>query len=329
MTLSIVDSETNGKSFEIPRLLKGLLATAVVVLDEQGYVLECNRGFHFLVDQGEAPDDDWNVRNCFIQPHFIDFLNVYTGQANQSHEPVYQGIINIGNVNGGCRSINGAVYRHQERLLIIGEHDIVDLEKLSASVIKLNNELAQTQRDLAKANRKLKRDEEKITKLMLADPMTGIPNRRHFDQRSEEEVMRHRRIKHPLCFVMVDIDLFKDVNDAYGHDVGDVVICRLAQVMSETKRTGDFVARVGGEEFIILLPHTEISKAQIVADRVRVLFSRQVYDGIDHPITASFGIAELQANDTVESLIKRSDQCLYVAKEGGRNQVVSKLPLTE
>ncbi len=315
-----LDNEVQNSMLEIPYLLKNLTAVVAVIVDEQGYVLDSNRGFYSLVNQDAQPESNWNVREMFVQPNFTEFLSVYTKQPMQS---VYQGVMNVGDPNVSCRSIVGAVYRYQDRILVIGEYDIADMERLSSSVLELNDELAQTQRELVRANRDLKRKEAKITEMMLTDPMTGIANRRHFDQRIEEEILRHKRYQHSLSIVMGDIDLFKSINDTYGHDVGDVVICSFAHTMRDNKRASDFVARVGGEEFIMVLPQTKTEEAFLVVDRIRKLFGEINHPGIERAITASFGVTELRPNDTVECLIKRSDQCLYQAKEGGRNLVVS------
>lgn len=320
-------STAGEKKLEIPWLLKELNTTIALITDSQGFVIDCNRGFNFLIsseselkkNRGQAIiEHDWNVRDCFVQPAFSDLVLF---ESQRIDEPVYQGILNIGDPDHMCRSITGSVYRHDNKILLIGEHDIADLEKLSSSVVELNNELAQAQRNLVKANRDLKRNETKIIEMMLTDPMTEIANRRHFSQKLEEEFKRHIRIKQPFCLAMGDIDLFKQVNDTYGHDVGDTVICQFAHAMRDNKRDSDFVARVGGEEFIMLLPHTEISQAKALIDRIRAVFSDMAIENIEYSVTASFGITQLRDGDTAEDIIKRADQCLYKAKENGRNQV--------
>lgn len=304
----------------IPELLQELTAVIAVILDDQGNVIEANRGFRFLINLDEPVNKPLNVRGLFVQPGFADFLNLHS----EGSEPVYQGILNIGDPDSYCRSVNGSVYRFTDKLLVVGEHDIADLERLNSTVIELNEELAQLQRDLVKANRDLKRKEKKITQMMLTDPMTGISNRRHYEDKVVEEIERHQRYNQPLSFAMGDIDLFKNVNDTYGHDVGDIVITRFAHCMRDSKRTSDFVARVGGEEFILMLPQTSIEQAHLVIDRIRKLFSDEKYDSIERNITASFGVTELKENDTPDTLVKRADQALYEAKESGRNLVVSR-----
>ncbi len=315
MNDTLIKSELS--DLEIPELLREVTAVVAAVLDEQGNIIDANRGFRFMVNQDDTTTN-WNARSHFIQPDFSQLASVYCDTTT----PVYQGILNIGDSAAYCRSINGSVYRYKNTLLVIGEHDIADLERLNSTVIELNEELGQLQRELVKANRELKRNEKKITEMMLTDPLTSIPNRRHFDKRIIEEIERATRYKQPLCLVMGDIDKFKSVNDTYGHDVGDIVIQRFAQCIDSNKRATDFVARIGGEEFVTLLPQTTLEEAQLVMNRIRELFSLEEYSQIERAITASFGIALFKQDDDAECLLKQADQGLYEAKENGRNQVV-------
>lgn len=308
-------------SLEIPELLRDVTAVVAVVLDEQGNVLDANRGFKFLINQPDSPDLGYNARSYFIQPDFSQLASVYC----ETTTPIYQGILNIGDIQAYCRSISGSVFRFENTLLVIGEHDIADLERLNSTVIELNEELGQLQRDLVKANRELKRNEKKITQLMLTDQLTDIPNRRHFDKRIAEEIERAKRYQNVLCLAMGDIDKFKSVNDTYGHDVGDEVIRRFASTLDENKRGSDFVARIGGEEFVLILPETPLEQAQLVLDRIRIFFSEQCYEQIEGNITASFGISLFEPGDDPETLIRKADKNLYKAKESGRNRVISHL----
>ncbi len=312
-----------GARSHIPAFVQSLTSVVVAIMDAEGTLLEANAGFLLLANVNEAPEPRWNIRHLFIQP---DFPDLKAAASDTDQGALYEGIINIGEVHTGCRSVKGAIYRYQQQWLLVAEHDISGLEKLNAAVIALNDELADTQRALIKANRELQRKEKEITALMLSDPLTGIANRRSFDLRIKEEIERHHRYGHPLCLAIGDIDHFKKVNDSFGHDIGDEVICRFAHTLRDHKRSSDFVARIGGEEFMLILAETSADQAWVIVNRLRQVFESQTYTAIDRPITASFGLSELQLNDDYASLIKRADLGLYQSKEKGRNQVTLQAP---
>jgi diguanylate cyclase (GGDEF)-like protein len=303
---------------KIPAFLRNISAAVVVIVDADGFLMDANLGFAKLIGKAQTDNTGMDVRQYFVQPSFYEISSIY---GEDPGTPLYEGLLNIGDPDISCRSFTGSVFREANKLLIIGEYDIDEMEQLSATVIQLNDEMTQLQRDLVRTNRDLQRNEARITELMLTDPMTEIPNRRHFDQQVEREIDRHLRYRKPLSFVMCDLDLFKSVNDTYGHAVGDIVIRHFAHVMRDNKRSSDFVARIGGEEFILLLPETSVEEAFLVIDRLRLRFSNEVYEGIDRSITASFGITGLLEDDTLDELINRADKALYSAKKNGRNQV--------
>ncbi|HMV26882.1 MAG TPA: GGDEF domain-containing protein [bacterium] len=158
------------------------------------------------------------------------------------------------------------------------------------------------------------------------DPMTGAVNRRGFMPLLEQEFFRHRRIGHSLALLMMDIDHFKSINDTYGHPTGDQVIRMLANTCEKFSRQTDTVARLGGEEFAVLMPHTEKNMAVMLAERIRIGVEEcsQVSDsGIPFRYTVSIGISECQPDDeTFDQLIARADTALYRAKTQGRNRVI-------
>ena len=162
----------------------------------------------------------------------------------------------------------------------------------------------------------------------LIDPLTTLNNRRFFDQRLVEEFDRAQRTRRPLCCLMIDIDYFKQVNDAYGHQVGDKVLQRVSQAMVEQMRSTDVLARYGGEEFVVLLPETLAVTAMDVAERLRTEVAREVIlldGGGEITITVSIGLSIIDTRnstqDTPRTLLAYADQALYKAKHGGRNRV--------
>ena len=169
--------------------------------------------------------------------------------------------------------------------------------------------------------------ERRILELANTDVLTGLLNRRAFMEKIRQEISRTQREKRPLSLIMADIDHFKRINDAYGHQAGDLVLQRFAEQLTASTRPYDFTGRYGGEEFIVCLPGTGRSGAGSIAERIR----RQTEDmEIMLPdesgpirITASFGTASHEEGPRVDVdlLIKRADEALYRAKRGGRNRV--------
>jgi diguanylate cyclase (GGDEF)-like protein len=168
---------------------------------------------------------------------------------------------------------------------------------------------------------------KQLAELSTTDALTGIRNRRYFDQMLDQEFYRARREREPLSILMLDIDFFKQVNDDYGHQVGDDALRRVAKVLREVvHRTTDLVARYGGEEFTIILPNTEVAGAYTVAEKIRKNIAKQKFetDGITFSITISIGLMgdEPSKESSADFWLKEADDALYKAKEEGRNKVV-------
>jgi diguanylate cyclase (GGDEF)-like protein len=173
----------------------------------------------------------------------------------------------------------------------------------------------------------LRQANARLSQLASTDPMTAMWNRRRFHALAEVERERARRHDRPLSMLMFDIDHFKLVNDAYGHDVGDEVIIQIAKVCEAEKRPSDISARLGGEEFAVLMPETAMDGARNFAERLREAIAvRPIrHDGKDLIATVSIGVAEADASTTIAELLKSADLALYAAKEAGRNRVCSRM----
>jgi two-component system chemotaxis response regulator CheY len=177
--------------------------------------------------------------------------------------------------------------------------------------------------DLQETLIRLKKEQEDLA---LTDPLTRLLNRRAGQQRLAIDDDRMRREQRPMGVVMVDIDHFKAVNDDHGHSVGDRLLRITAECLEACVRGGDYVARWGGEEFLVALPGADIIQCAEVAERCRNLLASQrfpVLDGQVLQVTASFGAASTEGADRcdAESLIEQADRALYWAKQGGRNRV--------
>jgi diguanylate cyclase (GGDEF)-like protein len=165
-----------------------------------------------------------------------------------------------------------------------------------------------------------KRYEREIHLLATTDSLTGIANRREFARILESEVERARRYGAPLSLAMYDIDYFKRVNDTFGHDVGDHVLQSLTVLVKKTVRITDVVARWGGEEFMLLMPQSDMNAAKRAAEKLRQMIARHRFDEAGG-IAVSFGVTQYVPQDDPNSLLKRVDDALYLAKERGRNRV--------
>ncbi len=175
---------------------------------------------------------------------------------------------------------------------------------------------------------RLTRRETQLQVLARTDPLTGLANLRAFRARLEEEVKRARRYRTPLACVMVDMDHLKPINDELGHGAGDVAIGAVAEVIRHELRETDFGARYGGDEFVILLPHTSAAEARVFAERACARLRETSIDVGDRrlPLSASFGIAALgdePLDDPGEALVRHADAALYTAKHAGRGCVAA------
>lgn len=169
---------------------------------------------------------------------------------------------------------------------------------------------------------------EQLKKLSITDPLTGLLNRRYFQERLEEEVARSHRHSRPMSLLMLDVDGFKRFNDTFGHPAGDRALRLVGESLLRMVRHMDIVARLGGDEFVVILPETETALAGQIAERIRQEAASirppdaGVRPGAVEPITVSIGIASYSDRDTsAEDLLERADQALYRAKAGGRNRI--------
>ncbi len=175
-----------------------------------------------------------------------------------------------------------------------------------------------------------------ITDLFLAvkeqavtDSLTGLYNRRHFEETLKREVSRAQRQNQPFSIIGIDLDYLKKINDKYGHAYGDLAIKTVAEVLKSNARSVDIPARMGGEEFNVLLPGIESSGAMKAAERIRKAIADKELDVIGH-VTASVGVATfLEHSDNIEEVLELTDQAMYQSKRNGRNQVTLAKPITE
>lgn len=163
----------------------------------------------------------------------------------------------------------------------------------------------------------------------VTDALTGLYNRRYFEEALEKEVQRAKRQNQPFSIIGIDLDFLKKINDTYGHNFGDLAIKTIADVLKSNARAVDIPARMGGEEFNVLLPGINSEGAMIAAERIRKSIESAEIDTIGH-ITGSLGVATyLEQSDNVEELLELTDQAMYTSKRNGRNQVTLAKPVSE
>ncbi|GAB3192709.1 GGDEF domain-containing protein [Hydrogenophaga aquatica] len=202
------------------------------------------------------------------------------------------------------------------------------LATLASGINAMAAQVAMTQEHLRQqvnlATDELRKQKEAAELAARIDPLTGVASRRAFTEIAETEIQRALRYRLPLAMVMVDIDHFKTVNDTYGHMTGDAVLAAFARAISQEVREVDVVGRLGGEEFVVLLPNISGLEAVQVAERMRlsVATSEMLVNGEQLRYTASFGVAEFDPKElSLSSFLSRADDALYRAKRNGRNRV--------
>jgi diguanylate cyclase len=222
-----------------------------------------------------------------------------------------------------------AVGRSVEHLVSEGDMHLMQnklLEKVAEVVeanLRLQDDLVVARYHMDEQARELDRTREEAR----TDALSGIENRKSFDETLDFLLRNFKRNGSQFSMILCDIDHFKWINDTHGHTAGDLVVSRVGALLKQCLRAGDYVARYGGDEFVLLLPGTSLETAQTVADRIRMEVEWHNFDvGIGRQrvaITFSIGVAAARDRDTAEALIQRVDRALYQSKEAGRNQTHS------
>lgn len=213
------------------------------------------------------------------------------------------------------------------------ETSIVEIKALSASLTSMTNKLLSQSQQLQDVNLNLEkkvfeRTQElhaaniELEKLARHDALTGLHNRHALNIHLGFLFEQFKRTQHAYSVLMIDIDFFKKINDQHGHEVGDYVLQSVAKILSDLLRTTDFCARLGGEEFIVILPATDVQGAKKLAEKIRLAISQATI--LEYPVTVSIGVALVNEHDEdMQVAVRRADVHLYHAKEQGRNRVMA------
>jgi len=200
-----------------------------------------------------------------------------------------------------------------------------EIGMLAESFNTMTDELALVHEELRDSSARIQEQALEMKELSIRDHLTGLYNRRYFDEQAEKVYSNMVRYEHPLSVMICDLDHFKKVNDKYSHALGDEVLKRFAVIVAENTRAADIAARYGGEEFVVLFPETEGADALVSCEKLRRSVEEYDWDELQDGlrVTISIGLTDNIALGSVEKMLKEADERLHRAKEGGRNRLVS------
>lgn len=223
-------------------------------------------------------------------------------------------------------------FREQQRLIRLSDRQQDQLRQVTIELQNANERLEEQAQKLEGLNAALQEEikqkrllEEELRAIATIDSLTGVYTRYQLLEFGENELKRFHRAGHSLCALMLDIDHFKKINDTYGHSMGDSALKHFANVCSASLRTTDIIGRIGGEEFVIIMPDTASSEGYEVAERIRCNVEESPFfrDNISFTLTVSSGLYEFTKEDhSFERALSRADSALYEAKGAGRNHVI-------
>ncbi|MCK9222623.1 MAG: GGDEF domain-containing protein [Limnochordia bacterium] len=280
----------------------------VVMFERGGMILDCSTFLIRLLGLSEKPKG----KSLWKFAPYPEWL--YCPNENDNVELIFE--------SPGLEPMTfvGQLYVEDTSCLFIGEGPSAAPQVLT-DISVLNSQLVDLTRRLSMHAVALERANAKMNKQVLTDPLTGLGNRRFLIDYLRRALSFAVRNEQTLAVAMADLDYFKRVNDDFGHDVGDHVLQQFALMLRTNCRAEDVVARYGGEEFVIVFQNTSAETAVNCAERMRRVLHQTTFDRLPRRITVSFGVTELRPGDTIETLLKRVDEALYVAKNQGKNRV--------
>ena len=291
------------------------MSDGVLVLDEHGRIVDINPAMQSIVDKEPS---------LLIGQNVSVVLNLWTPNTEQ--------LLNGIETRKELRVSKKPLSSRYLDLLITSLYD--DNQKVNGRLLVFRDvtDRKEVEKDLRRAMDRLQTQlieigilQSQLREQAIRDVLTNLFNRRYLEETLERELARATREAYPLCVIMMDLDYFKEVNDTYGHEAGDVVLKTLAETVTKQSRHGDFVCRYGGEEFVLVMPNINIEIAKGRADELhQIINSLNIRYGVFNlTMTISMGVAMYPAHGkTKEELMRAADQAMYAAKNTGRNRVV-------
>lgn len=293
---------------------------------------ELNKAFDTIISKGARFDDE-KIKNLYSEFCMENDESGLRNIRSDLHQMIITIVGEITELTGQTEKyeslVSNSVAKLSEGSSVQQIRDVVneivvETKKIGGVGKTIQHKLKETTYELEA----IKKDFEKVKNETLVDFLTGIPNRKAFDEKLAMSIDEALSENDDLSLLVIDIDFFKRFNDQYGHIVGDEVLKIVAKNVKENVRGRDFLARFGGEEFVVILPQTPLSGANTVAENIRHFFDRTKLKVVASSknlgkVTVSIGAALYKPGEAIETFIDRSDQALYFAKNTGRNRVAT------
>ena len=270
----------------------------------------------FLADW--LPRDD--ISPAFREPTWARLRGM---QPHAGDGPVYRGPVTLADRREAAQAVTGALWRWDRGFLLVAERPPEDLEPMSKATVRLSNELAAAQRELADARRALTERDEQVRVMSFVDGVTGLGNQQAFARTLDAEIHRAGRYGGPLCLVLAAIDGLDGVSLHLGGDQAEVVLRCFARVVGGALRKSDHVCRVGDDRFMLMLTHTPLARAAAITDRIRTAFAAAAPGMVAASVAASFGNAAWREGDDAASLVARVEMALDAARAAGGGRAES------
>ena len=304
----------NISSFPFDYYLDQITNLLIIIFNKNYLISNCNQTFLKITGQSQNDLKQNNhLENYLINTKINDLLLPKTNKFKEQ-------ILQFKDVRINIFKAKSYIFKVNTDYILIGQQEKSN-KNLMEEVTRLNNELTNKSRQLTKKNIKLKKQKEKIKKLLRTDDLTNLNNRRSFNQFYDTLFSISQRYNDALSLIMFDLDNFKHFNDQYGHQAGDDLLKEIGKLLNKNTRKEDIAARIGGEEFYILLPNTKKQKSKNIAERLRRKISEISLDCISETATASFGVVELKQDESQDDFLIRVDTALYQAKNKGKNRI--------
>ena len=275
-------------------------------------------------------DESWSIN--FVSKSVYKLLG-HSQDALENNSVKYASCIHSDDLVRVTKEVSDAIesrayfFEHEPYRIVTKDGDIKWILDSTVVVRNSNDEITHFVGYLTDIT-ELKNKEQALKNLSRTDQLTKISNRMHTDDVLQNQYNRFYRDNETCSIVLIDIDYFKLINDQYGHLVGDRVLVEFANLIKSSIRAEDVVGRWGGEEFLVILPHTDINQAIQLAEKLRKLIHNYIFTTVKHK-TASFGVATFEKGITIQALLNTADSALYQSKDSGRNKVTAIQGLTE